>query len=238
MSLELIVDNDITRDVSARALTWPEQATACRVTNTVSFERAAELLLGIKGLRSEVNAAFDPIIADAHRTHKTACDKKRQAEAPLIEAEGILKDAMGSYYREQERLRVIEERRLQDEARQREEQRRLVEAAALELEGNRTDNPELLYEANELLEQPVMAPPITLASTTPKIAGIVHRENWTARVTDFKALVQYVAAHPEHLNLLKANDTALTQLARALKSNLKVAGVQAVNVPIVAAGSR
>lgn len=238
MTMELVVDNDVTRDVSERALSWPEQARACCVLDDAAYARAAELLVGIKGLRAEVNLAFDPIIADAHRTHKTACDKKRLAEAPLVEAEGILKTAMGTYHREQERLRVLEERRLQDEARQEEEARRLNAAAALELEGNRTENPELLWEANELIEQPVIAPPVTVASTTPKIAGIVHRDNWSARVTDLKALVKYVAAHPEHLNLLQPNTTALNQLAKAMKTNLKVDGVQAFNAPVVAAGGR
>lgn len=238
MSIELAIDNDRTSAVTERALTWPEQARALRIIDSPTYEKAAELLAGIKGLRGEVNAAFDPIITDAHRAHKTACDKKRQAEAPLVEAEGVIKTAMGEYNTAQERLRQAEERRLQEEARQREETRRVEEAAALEREGNATNSPELLYEANELIERPVAAPPVSVARTVPKVASIVHRENWSARVVSLTALIKYVAAHPEHQNLLTPNTAALNSLARAMKANLKVDGVQAVNTPIVAAASR
>lgn len=238
MSIELVVDNAKTSEVTQRALTWPEQARAIRVADPLSYAKAADLLVSIKGLRGEVNAAFDPIIADANKVHKTACEKKRQAEAPLVEAEGLIKSAMADYNTEQERVRRAEEQRLEQEARQREETRRLDEAAALEREGHARNAPELVQEAQDLIERPIPAMPVSVARTVPKVAGIVHRDNWSARVVSLPALIKFVAAHPEHQNLLAPNTAALNSLARSMKSNLKIDGVQAVNTPSVAASVR
>jgi hypothetical protein len=233
--MELVIENSQTTAVTEEALAWPEKARAHVISDGTTYQRAADLLVSIKALRGEVNATFDPIIADAHKVHKTACDKKRVADAPLLEAETILKRAMADFNTEQERIRLEEERRLEAEARKREEDRRIEEAAALEREAIATDSPELHYEATQLIEQPVVVPPVQVAKAVPKVAGIVHRENWSARVVSLVALVKFVAAHPEHQNLLMPNTAALNSLARAMKSNLKIDGVQAVNTPTVAA---
>jgi hypothetical protein len=236
--MELVVDNDPTTTVMARTATWPEQARALTIADASGYARARELLLDIKALQHEVDAAFDPIITDANRAHKTACAQKRQAEAPLVEAETILKRGMSAYHVEQERLRQVEQRRLEEEARIAEEARRLEEAAALELEGHRTDNAELVADAHALIAQPITAPPVLAAKTTPKIAGISHRENWGATLLSLRALIRFVAAHPEYENLLSYNVAAGNALARSLKTNLKVDGLRAVNTPNVAASGR
>lgn len=236
--ITLVIDNEQTKEARAQALTWPEKAGALRILDAATYERAAAMLLDIKALRGQVNEAFDPIIADAHRVHRTACDKKREAESPLLEAERVLKGAMGTWHADQERIRRDEERRLQEDARQREEQRRLEEAAALEREAQATGDVALQAEAEALIERPVQALPVSVARTTPKVAGIVHRENWSACVKSLRALEVFVAAHPEHELALLANMTYLNGLARAMKGNLAIDGVQAINTPTVAAGAR
>lgn len=233
--MALVIDNSKTQQVTERALAWPAQARALKVTDGSTYQQAAELLVGIKALRGEVNETFDPIIADAHKAHKTACEKKRAADAPLLEAETILKRSMSDYNVEQERLRLEEQRRLEEQARREEEDRRLAEAAALEKEGHDTNCPELVVEAERVLEQPVMTAPVQVARAVPKVAGIVHRENWSARVTSLIALVRFIATHPEHVNLIQPNQAALNSLARSMKANLRIDGVQPVNTPTVAA---
>lgn len=233
MTPTLIVDNG--KEVTAKALTWPEKAHALRVVDAETYDRAGELLKGIKALRDEIADTFDPHIKRAHEAHRALCREKQDAEAPLAEAERILKSGLSAYAQEQERIRREEERRLQEEARKREEQRRLEEAAALEREAKATGDQALEQEAHALLARPVMTPPVTVASSTPKVAGITHRDAWSAKVTSLVALIKFVAAHPEHQNLLQPNQAALNQLARAMKANLKIDGVQAVNTPTVAA---
>lgn len=236
MSLELVVDHSA--EVKAEALTWPERAKAVHIVSDVTYTAAGELLMGIKALRDRIAETFDPHIKRAHDAHKALVKEKRDAEDPLVEAETIIKRALGAYNAEQERLRQAEQQRLQALAQKEEEDRRIAAAAALETEGNATGNQDLLYEAMELVEQPVVAAPVYVPPSTPKVSGISHRDNWSARVTSVSSLIKFVAAHPEHQNLLLPNQTALNAMARAMKANMKIDGVQAFNAPIVAAGRR
>lgn len=236
MSIELVVDNGAA--VKAEALTWPERAKALKVTDGTTYTSAAETLQAIKALRTRIGETFDPHIKRAHESHRALLREKQDAEAPLLEAESLIKRTLSDYQVEQERIRREEERRQQEEARKAEEARRLEEAASLEREAQATDDAALLDEAMAMLDAPMAPMPISLPRATPKVSGIVHRENWSARVTSLIALVRFVAAHPEHVNLLTANQTALNGLARSMKQNLKVDGVQAVNTPTVAASGR
>lgn len=236
MSMELVVDNGAA--VKAEALTWPERAKALVVSDDATYTTAAETLQAIKALRTRIGETFDPHIKRAHDAHKALLREKQEAEAPLLDAETVIKRTLSDYQVAQERIRREEERRLAEEARQREEQRRLEEAAALEREAKSTDDAALLDEAMALIDTPVASMPVSLPRATPKVSGIVHRDNWTARVTSLIALVRFVAEHPEHVNLLTANQTALNALARAMKQNLAISGVQAINTPTVAASGR
>jgi len=212
--------------VTEQALSWPEQAQQLQILDAGTYTRAGEMLRSIKALRKEVDEAFDPIIRKAHDAHREACGQKKRAETPLAEAETILKRALVAYDTEQDRLRREEEARLREIARREEEERRVQEAAALETEAVETNNPELLYEANELIERPIEAPIVQLPKATPKVEGLSFREKWEAVVTDKLALIRYVAAHPEFLALLDVNATNLRKFAEMQKDKLALPGVR------------
>lgn len=224
--------------MKAEALAWPDRARALSILGTETYIQAGELLKGIKALRQTIAATFDPHIKRAFDAHRALCREKQDAEAPLLEAEQILKRGLVAYDTEQERLRREEERRRQDEARRIEEVRRLEEAATLEQEAHSTGDGALLDQAMELLEMPVPTPVVAVEKTTPKVQGVTYRETWSAKVISPLALVKFVAAHPEHINLVSPNLTALNQLARAMKGAMKVDGVQAVSEKSVAASAR
>jgi len=218
------------------ALTWPLRAVAHVIEDPVTYVRASEFLLDIKRLRKEVDAAFDPIISKAHEAHREACAQKKKAEAPLAEAEQILKRGLVAWDTEQERLRREEEQRLQERARVEEEARRAQEAAALETAANATGDESLRAEAEQLINEPSAAPAIALPRSTPKVAGLSYRENWTAQVIDLRALCRAIADGQQPTTLVVACQPALNQLARALKAQLRVPGVKAVCEKIASAG--
>lgn len=234
--LELVVDHG--QEVKAEALAWPARAKALKVTDSASYTAAAETLQGIKALRGRIADTFDPHIKRAHEAHRALCKEKNDAEAPLLEAESLIKRTLSDYSVEQERLRREEQRRLEEQARQEEETRRLEAAAALEREAVATDSAELLDEAMQTLETPQPVAPVFVPKATPRVSGIVHRDSWSARVVSPIALIRFVAQHPEHLNLLTPNHTALNALARSMKQHLQIDGVQAVNTPTVASTAR
>lgn len=215
--------------VTEKALTWPERAKAVRIDSSETYRDSADLLMAIKQLRNEVNEAFDPIIAAAHQTHKTACDRKRRAEAPLVEAEVVIKRALVTYTDAQTRIRRAEQVRLQEAQRLADETRRIEEAAALEREAQATGDVGLQEQATAILETP--APVIVVQPQTPPppaVQGLSYRETFRAEVTSLPTLVEAVAARQQPITLLLPNQSALDGLARALKTALAIPGVRLV----------
>jgi colicin import membrane protein len=218
-------------ELEAKALTWPERARALKVESDEDFHEAGNLLVGIKGLRKEIEDHHRPVIAAAFAAHKAATAAKKKLDDPLDEAERTIKRSMSAYHDAQERRRREEQARLEAEARRQEEERRLAEAQALEAEGRHG-------EAKAVIEEPIIAPVAPAPPPVPKVAGVSMRETWSAEVTDLAALVRAVADGKAPAGLVQANQSALDQLARALKATMAVPGVTVRRQTGVAAGSR
>lgn len=217
--------------VTQKALTFPDQAKALRIADDASYQAACEFLKAVKALRTEIAETFGPHITRAHEAHKALLKEKADAEAPLADAERIAKAALVAYDQAQERLRREEQARQQAELQRQEEERRLLEAVALEAAGE-SDT------ANALIDEPIHVPTVAVAPATPKVSGISYRETWSANVTSLHALVKFVAANPSHVGLLSANMPALNAQARSLKAQLQLPGVEAICTRDVAAGRR
>lgn len=228
MTLALVVDSGA---VVEKALSYPDRAKSIAITDALTYASACEFLKGIKGLRAEIAETFEPHIRRAHEAHKALLKEKSDAEAPLADAERIVKAALVTYDQVQERARREEQTRIQAELRRQEEERRLNEAIALEDAGEAA-------EADAVLAAPVDVPAVAVAPATPKVSGISYRETWGAEVTDLAALVKFVAANPQFAGLLTPNMPALNAQARSLKGQLQIPGVEAVCTRDVAAGRR
>lgn len=226
--LTLVVESGA---VVEKALAFPDQARALRITDTRTYEAACEFLKGLKALRTEIAETFEPHIKRAHEAHKALLKEKADAEAPLAEAERIAKAALVVYDQAQERLRREEQQRLQAELRRAEEDRRLADAIAAEEAGDRD-------EAEAMIHEPVFVPTVAVAPSTPKVSGISYRETWSANVTDLSKLVKFVASNPQFAGLLSANLPALNAQARSLKAQMQIPGVEAICTRDVAAGRR
>jgi hypothetical protein len=210
---------DIKTKLAERANARIEEARSFRITDAKAYQRAAELLLAIKALRSEADQAFDPIIADAHKAHKTALAQKAKVDGPLAEAEVLYKAAMGTYETEQRRLRQAEERRLSEEAEslaaiEREQEIEEAEAAGATAE-----------EVKVMAEAPLQIAPVVVTPNVQRIPGITKRELWKWEVTNKQALDQFIAANPQYSNLTTPNAVAIGGLARSLKSAMKIPGI-------------
>jgi len=58
-------------------------------------------------------------------------------------------------------------------------------------------------------------------------AGTSIRETWKAKCNDKAELVKFVSANPQFLNLLDVNESALNQMAKAMKESMKIGGCEA-----------
>ncbi|MBL7685943.1 MAG: hypothetical protein JNK65_07925 [Deltaproteobacteria bacterium] len=78
----------------------PDQARSILVTDDKSYAAAGEILLKIKDFQKEIDSSYDPIITRAYDLHKESIAQKKRVEAPLLEAEAILKPKMSEYIKE------------------------------------------------------------------------------------------------------------------------------------------
>jgi len=219
------------QEITERALTVPEQAKGIVIKSHDDYARAGEMLLVIKDLRKEIDATFDPIIKKAHEAHKEAVAQKKKVDAPLVEAEGIIKPRISAWNTEQERLRREEEARLREIARKQEEERLLMEAIAAEEEAkaNGATKEEAAQESAAIMAEPVYVAPVVVPRMVPKVAGIAMKQVWKFRIVN-PAIIprEYMAVDEQKIGAV----------VRALKDQTRIAGVEAYPEDAVAAGRR
>jgi len=229
--------------LATEAVSWASRARGLAVVDRQSCLNASHLLRSIKTLRAGITTWFAPHIEAAMETKRKAeaarkalADERDRMEAPLVDAEGILKRALLTWETEQEAVRLEQERALQAEAHRQAEAVTLAAAAAMELEARATGDAGLLQEAADILAQPIDTPVVSVAKLTPKVDGISYRDNFKAHpAVDIKALAAAVAAGTAPVGFLTVNMTAINQFARATQGTQPVPGVRFFNDRIVAA---
>jgi hypothetical protein len=231
------------QDLAIEATTWAERAHGLRIVDAASCQQASFLLRSIKGIRSDIASWFAPHIDAAMETKRRAeaarkglTDEKDKMEAPLVEAEAVVKRSLLAWEASQEQLRLAQERELQAEAQRQAEATTLAAAAAMELEAALTGDSEMRAEAVAILEQPIEAPVVVVKPFMPKVQGVTYRDQWKAHPEiDMKALAAAVAAGTAPVAFLQPNLTAINQFARATQGLQPIAGVKFFNDRQIAA---
>lgn len=222
--MSAVIEMPMPPELETRALTVVDEAKAVVITDQESLDRAGAFITErIKPLLAEADEVFGPVIAAAHKAHKEALRAMAKVADPLMRAEGILKTTIGTFIREQEQIRLAEERRLRAEEIQRQLEAREADVEAAELAGA---NPGLVAAiCNEAFPAPA---PIALP-TIQKPAGISTQERWSAQVFSVKDLCRAIAEGkiPEHF--VSPNFTALNSRARADKALMNIPGVRAIS---------
>jgi acylphosphatase len=94
----------------------------------------------------------------------------------------------------------------------------------------------MLQEANDILEQPIETPVVSVSRLVPKVQGVTYRDQWKAHPDiDVKALARAVADGVVPATFLTPNLTAINQFARATQGTQPVAGVRWFNDRQIAA---
>lgn len=231
------------QELATESISWAARAKDLRIVDAASCVNASHLLRSVKGLRAEIAGFFAPHLEAATETKRKAeaarkalSDEKDRMEAPLVEAEAIVKRALLIWEGEQERIRREQQRALQAEAQRQAEALVLEAAAAMETEASVTGNTAMRQEAEDILAQPIEAPVVSVAKLMPKVEGVTYRDNWKAHPdVDLRALAGAVAAGTVAPTLLVPNLTALNQIARATQGTQTIPGVRFFNDRQVAA---
>lgn len=230
-------------ELEQETATWAQRARTLSITDAASCVQASYLLRSIKGLRTEIANWFSPHLEAASETKRKAeaarkglADERDRMEAPLVEAESLVKRTLLAWETEQERLRRAEEQRLQAEAQREAEEQTLNAAAALEREAVATGDAEMLQEATDILEQPIDAPVVSVAKFVPKVQGITYRDQWKAHPEiNVRQLAAAVASGAVPATFLTPNMTAINQFARSTQGTQPVAGIKFWNDRQIAA---
>jgi hypothetical protein len=240
MSTELVQSKEA---LATESRDWASRARGLQVIDRESCINASTLLRSVKTLRNQVQAWFAPHIEAAMETKRKAeaarkalADERDRMEAPLVDAEAVLKRSLLTWETQQETARLEEERRLQAEAQSRAEALTLAAAAAMEAEAVATGNIALQQEAEDIIAQPIEAPVVVVQKMVPKVDGITYRDRWEAHPSiDVKKLAAAVASGMVPATFLLPNTTAINQYARATQGTGEVPGVKFWNNRQIAA---
>ena len=218
-----------TEEVESKALSLLDQAKMVKIEDAKSYEVAGFLWNTIGDVMKEVKETFDPIVDAAHKAHQKACDTRSKYFNPLQNSYKELKRLMGVWEKEQDEIRLAEQKRLDDINKKAEEDRLLQKAieAEAEAKANGLTPEEASQEAEAIINEPVYVPPVVLPKSTPKVQGVVFREIWKAQIVNLKELIGAVAEGRAPIQALKADEVFLGQQARSLKRALNLPGVKA-----------
>lgn len=204
------------------AQTERERVKSLQVTNELEHVAVSGELVRLKVLITRAKEIFDPICKKAHEAHAEACKQRAAVIDPLEAACKELEPKVAAYLLQQKQ----EEEKRQREA-MRAEQAQAEALREQEIEDAEADGatPE---EIAALCERPLDVVPVIVPRQVSR-GPVSLRECWKGTVTDKLALIKHVASHPELANLLVVNQTALDQLARALKTAARIPGVTVSN---------
>lgn len=206
------------KDVTEKALSLVDQASMVKVTDAESYRCANFLREIISEAINEVEETFNPICDAANKAHKEATSKRSKYLDPLKAAYKEVKRLMGVWDDEQNRLRLAEQKRLEEIARKEEEERRLLDAieAEEEAKANGATAQEAAQEAEDIISQPVYVTPVVLPKETPKVKGLSFRTIWKFRITDINKIPR---------EYLMADQIKIGGVVRALKQQCNIPGI-------------
>lgn len=196
-----------------------DAAKAIAVTDEATYNEAMVLGSECQKRAARVEDLFRPSREAAHRAWKVITTTVASLVDPLTEAKKLCTTKASRWRQGEEARRQSEQRAAEDEARKVAEETRLRAAVTLEQSGA----PAL---AAQVLEAPVVAPPVEKAAPIRSEVREVYRENWQVEVTDFALLVKVVAQGSVDVDVLQPNMTVLKARAKAMKANLVLPGVR------------
>jgi len=183
------------------------------IKDALDYEMAGHVYVKIKEKRKAIEARCRPNIKRWDEGHKAALGELKQEDAPFSQSEAMIAPKLTVWEQEQERLRLIEERRLQDEARKKAEDEQIHEAIEAEAQGD-------VAVADEIISAPVAIAPTILPKAV-KPAGMTFQNYYSAEVMNLMTLLKAVVAGKVPINAVQANQSVLNSQADNLKDEFE-----------------
>lgn len=209
-------------DLDAKVPALALAAKAITIRDVESHGAALAFVKDVTLAIAQVKELFREPKARAHQTHRAVTQAEKKLLDPLEQARQAVGDKCHVWAREQ--------RRLADEARQRQEEQAQKEAEDRKLDqAQRAQDSGMPQEhVDAILEEPVKPAPVIVAPQVARVAGLGEATTWSATVVDLAALVKWVAQDTgNRLGFLQAHRPTLNAAARKEKDKLAIPGVVA-----------
>lgn len=233
MKLEIAAPNEQELILQSKSLL--DMAKMYVIDSPEMYQLAGDELKKIKAKTKELDAQRKQItkpLDDAKAAVMALFKKPLEA---LTQAEGVLKNSLLSFDREQERKRQEEEKRLREIAKA-EQERLQAQAKAAEEEARKLREAGKKEEAEQfaakaaIIETSSYSIPVPIvAATSTKVSGISKRTIWKARVVKKEAVP---------MEYMEPNQSALDKVAQATKGAIQIPGIEFYSEDILSAGSR
>ena len=173
---------------------------------------------------------FKPLKDSAKKTYDNIRDLENRLIDPCKEVKIICGAKCVVYQEEQDAIAKEKQRKLDAEQRAREEEERKKAEAQASEEAQHAEKMGDSELAMDILEDAANYTPtnvIVPIVEAKKPDGMKTTEYWSAEVVSLMALVKDVAAGNLPISYLNANMVSLNQAAKAMKSDMRIAGVRA-----------
>ena len=200
------------------------QANTTTILTASQYSGAISSMNLYAAFQKAVKKVWDPVCDSMNKAHKTATAGRKGQLEPFIEAEKTIKKKMDVYDLEQERLRKVEQAKLdkiaEDERKriQKEQDDKLEWALKMEAKGDTEGASDLLEDAADLQEEIESAPVQVAQKATPKGATFVN--NWKFVVDDPRLIPRGYCV---------PDQSKLNATAKATEGAAKIAGGHCVN---------
>lgn len=206
-----------------------QAACAVVIANDADYEKAGELLTGIKAQQKGVAAFFKPMKDAAHQAHKQVCDREKEMTGPLGKAEKVIKGKMGDYQRKVEQERREQEERLRKAA-EAEREKAFAAAVAAEASGDALGAEMAMMDAEVMDDAAAVA---TVHTTAPKAKGISTRVGYEITGIDADKVPVSVAG----VVIRPVDEKAVMALIKASKGKIQIPGITYKETAIISAKS-
>lgn len=191
-------------------------AHSLEIKSDADLHTAAGLMKGFKDAKKSVQDFFKPLKDDAHKAHRTICDREKALLSPYADADRAIKTKVTAYNAEQKRLADIEASRIK--RLQGEETEKLIEQAVKAESGGDSVSSEMLLRQAEITES-IKAP----AATQPqKVDGISYRDTYNITIEDLSK----VPCEFGGVVIRPIDESAVRKLAQISRGNVSIPGIK------------
>lgn len=206
-------------ETESRALAVVERYGCPAVVDQDSYDQVIHGRAQIREMIDQVDATFEPMRISAYDAYKQVLAQRDKIKKPLEEALKATSKALATWTDEQRRVQKVAESEAARKAQEEAQKAREHELEAARIAGYDDATLQALAQAPVRALQNAIGPAVVAHST-------VAKDSWFAQVTDFLALVKFVAKNKNFIHLLLVNQAELNKLARAQKELMSIPGVE------------